>query len=398
MLLDKAALSYRFHMRDSEGRSLPRLRSEECASLEFNFLKAVTEAIIHGEIPSTPWNGPQFPEGLTSAFRTITSNEIRGGERTYDDMRNLGWGLTPDQSGALFGDDDVEASEFFRTTVTVLAGCHMLCVLVPGNPGDECIIKINSDLSQAWPGKPWRRIAKFLGWAMWEFRIVLAAGDSRSYHCEVWVPPSVEIDLHSPELTPIPPIPHVGYLGKNCFHLAASNFRSQRYLLHLNLRAKISGWLSATLATCLSVLALLLVGLEKSGDLAEAKASAANSAPAVNLTVLLTTIFLGVGAAAVTILAKSSSGKHALDDKMLRGLRGVSWVIVAVSFSAVMILFCANTENSMQNGFWVLLLIQCSILLVTVIPVLIRIVTVVTRAVKSIRRGNTPRQGLAQVE
>lgn len=395
MLLAKSAPPFRFQVSDASGRSLPRLRDEECATLEFNFLKAITESIIQREIPRTPWY-PEFPAGLTSAFQSITSREPRDGKRTFEEMRKMGWGLSSAQMAQLFGEGDAPPAAFFRISVKVLAGSHMLCALLPGEPGQEFIVKMSSDLPQTWPGKPWRRIMQFMGWVAWEFRTNVSASDPRDYHCEIWVPASVEIDNRSPGLTPVPPHPQVKYLGKSCFQLAASNFEGEYYLLHVKLRAKIGGWLSATLATCLAVLALLLIGKEKCGDLVAAKTvTRVGEGPAINLTVLMTTIFLAVGAAAITILARSSSGKHALDDRMLAGLRGVSWGIVAVCLSAVLILFCAYEERSMRGGFVVLIYVQCVILVFTLLPIAIRTVMTCVRTVKSMDGRTTSRRGLS---
>ncbi|MDJ0386291.1 hypothetical protein [Streptomyces sp. G-G2] len=378
MLLDKASLSYRFHMCDSEGHSLPRLRSKECASLEFNFLNAVAESIIGGAIPKTPWL-PGLPDGLTSAFRRITTSVIRDGEATYNLMHLTPWGLRSEQRDLLFGNANNPASEFFRISVKVLTECHILCALVPGEPDSECMVKITTDVPQSWStvsGKPWRELPRLLGWTAWGYKIVPPVSDPRSYHCELWTPPGVEIDPRSPGLTPALPQPHVGFLGRHGFHLAAHDFGSgPEYILLLRLRSELRGWLPATLATCLAVLALLCVGRAESADLVAAKTSGTSSGTPLNLTVLLTTILLAVGAASITILAKSSSKSHALEDEMLAGLRGVSWCIPVVCFSAVLILFCVNSTERMECGFLVLLAVQCVILVLLILPWYIRRIT-----------------------
>ncbi|MFF3859202.1 hypothetical protein [Streptomyces sp. NPDC002209] len=402
MLLDKAKLSYRFCMRDSEGHTLPRLRSKECAALEFNFLNAITEAIIGEAIPQTPWL-PGLPDGLTSAFRRITTSTIRDGETTYNLMRSTPWGLRDEQHDLLFGESSNPASEFFRLSVKVLTECHMLCALVPGEPDSECMVKITSDTAHDWfldRGKLWRGIPRRLGWVPLEFRIQPPVGDPRSYHCEFWTPSGVEIDSRSPGLTPALPKAHFGFLSKHGFHLAAHDFSNrQAYTLVLQLRSELTGWLSATLATCLVVLALLWVGRAKSPELVDAKNSTdALSGTPLNLTVLLTTIFLAVGAASITVLARSSSKTHALEDKILAALRGVSWCIPIVCFSAVLILFCVNSSERMKLGFLVLLLIQCAIFVLLILPSYIRRITNPGHRVTDARREATYSPGLSSDE
>jgi hypothetical protein len=376
MLINKSALSFRLQVNDSSGVAISRLHHEECSTLEFNFLSLLAETIIGEEIPRERWS-EAHPQGLLSALQRVTGYEARDGEQVYDLMRRHGWGLRADQWSRLFSDG--KTAETFRLSVKILAQSHVLCVLIPGSPGDEVVVKVESNLRQAWPGKPWRRISRFLGWSAWEFHwIDVPAGDPKSYHCEVWVPPGVEIETGKTGFSPIPPEPQTDFLGKSCFHLMASSFETgKEYALLLNLRVKFSGWLSASLAVCLAVLALLFVGNENSDGLVRAKKNPTGegAAPSINLTVLLTTIFLAVGAAVITILVKTSSGRHDLDDRMLTGLRMVSWGIVVVCFSAVLILFCANTQESMRNGFGVLINLQFAILALMLAPVAIRIAT-----------------------
>ncbi|MBZ6476733.1 hypothetical protein [Streptomyces griseocarneus] len=395
MLLDKASLSYRFRMCDDEGHSLPRLRSRECSMLERHFLIAATEALIGDKIPRTPWLA-DHPDGLASAFREITTSEYRDGERVYEEMRSQPWGLSLEQANRLFSERG--SADFFRLSVKVLSGCHILCALIPKKPGTECMVKITTDLANNWDAdrkRPWRGVFRLFGWETWKFMTTPPAGDPRSYHCEVWVPGGVEIHPRSRGLTPRPPELlkyHEGYLGRHCFHAAAHGFTSDTdYRLDLKLRSRAVGWMLATLVTAVTVLVLLVVGYMKSGDLVIAKTGASS---AINLVVLLTSIFLAVGAASITVLARSSSGAHALEDRMLVGLRGVSWCIPVICFAAVLTLFCINTSGNMECAFTVLFWAECLILALLLIPAAIRIVSTLAQWVRECRAEFKKARGL----
>ncbi|MGA5559214.1 hypothetical protein [Streptomyces lavendulocolor] len=381
-------------MYDAEGRPIPRLRSKECGALEFSFLSTITESIIKSAIPKTPWL-PGLPDGLTSAFRLITTSTPLDGQSAYEEIKSNAWGLSSDQINRLFGDIAKPASELFRISVKVLSEAHILCALIPEEPGTECIVKIDSDLPNIWEsakGKPWTGLPRLFGWQAWNYKVALPAADQKSYHYELWTPRGVSIDPGSQGVKPTPPEPHIGHLGRHAFHLAAHDFPGGReYTLSLRLRARIIGWVSATFATGLAVLTLLFIGVTTSSDLVAAKATrlpvsdeAGPSSP-LNLTVLFTTIFLAVGAAAVTILARSSEKSHALDDKMLGGLRFLSWGIPVVCFAAVLVLFCIDSRASMETGFKVLLWVHCGILFMILAPVAIRSVIFTKQKVTAMR-------------
>ncbi|NNJ05549.1 hypothetical protein HHX38_15590 [Streptomyces sp. PKU-MA01144] len=367
MLLDKSILPYGFRVCDAQGKALPRLLDDECSLLEFHFLEFLAQTICGGPIS----------DSLTRELRNITESRDLNGSVQYETMRAKNWTLTDAQARSLFGDTPDELSDLFRVSVKVFAGCHLLCVLVPGGPGKECMVEITNDapysVEHHWK-KAW---IPLLGWVDWPFTTTVPVGDPRSYHCEVWVPAGVEINPRSTGLAPTSPVPLTGRLGRCCYHLAAHNFAPGRdYELRLKFRGQLLGWLFATLVTCLTVLALLLTGSSLAAELVDAKTAktgaTGSTTPALNLTVLLTTIFLAVGAAAVTILAKSSTKSHALEDKMLAGVRVVAWCIPLVCFSASLILLSANTRACMALGFHVLIVIQWCLFVLILLPYMIR--------------------------
>lgn len=231
MVLDKSELQYGFHVCDAQGKALPRLLDDECYRLEFHFLEFLAKTLCGGPIP----------DRLTEELRNVTKSHNLNGSIQYNTMISTEWGLPRAQAHSLFSDTENALSKTFRISLKVLIGSHFLCVLVPGEPGKECMIEVSNDAPYKVERKWSTAWMPLLGWVDWPFKTNAPVGDPRSYHCEVWVPAGVEINPSSVGLVPTPPEPRSGRLGRCCYHLAAHNFTSGRdYELRLKLRGNSS--------------------------------------------------------------------------------------------------------------------------------------------------------------
>lgn len=334
MLVRKEEVSIHFDLHDEQGRSVCRLRDEEAARIGGGMLLWLATFITNrrldkGDDPHSNC----FRESLTE-IASLKRNSWS--EDDWAALKEKACFLSDDERRALFDSED------FNNVVNYLAHSTLLCALVSGRAGDSRILKIGYDTRDTWERAPSVRI----GYEALELYFPMVAQDPMTYHIEVDVPDG--IDIQQAAVVPKEVARVRERVVDECAHFIIDSCPPGEQLqLCVRMRVARAGWLSEAFVAGLVVAGLLIF----TGVAAKyVERSDRPNDPKTDHIFLAGTVFLAVAAALITLLARNE--EHQLRAAMLRYLRGILAVQVALAFGAVMALVVTTSPGRVRTVFY----------------------------------------------